>query len=95
MGAGFQVDRALVDAHCAPDVVVMHPLPRDSRAGAFDLSTDLDTDPRLAIFRQTDNGIPVRMAIFASLLGVDKLVQRSMRDAQWTSPTFIGPEDSL
>jgi aspartate carbamoyltransferase catalytic subunit len=94
-GASFQVNRALVDAHCAPDVVVMHPLPRDSRPGAFDLSTDLDTDPRLAIFRQTDNGIPVRMAIFAKLLGVDQLVQRSMRDAAWTPPAHIGPEDAL
>jgi aspartate carbamoyltransferase catalytic subunit len=94
-GASFQVSRALVDAHCAPDVVVMHPLPRDSRAGAFDLSTDLDTDPRLAIFRQTDNGIPVRMAIFAKLLGVDGLVAKSMRDATWTPPAHIGPDDAL
>jgi aspartate carbamoyltransferase catalytic subunit len=93
-GAAFEIDRALVDRVCRPDVVVMHPLPRDSRPGSHDLSSDLDGDPRLAIFRQTDNGIPVRMAIFASLLGVDKLVQRSMRDAQWTPPTFIGPEDA-
>ena len=42
----------------------MHLLPRDSRPGAADLSVDLNRDPR-AIFRQTDNGIPVRMAIFA------------------------------
>jgi len=95
VGAGFQVDRALVDAHCARDVVVMHPLPRDSRPGSFDLATDLDTDPRLAIFRQTDNGIPVRMAIFAKLLGVDKLVQRSMRDATWAPPAHVGPDDAL
>ena len=93
-GQAFQIDRALVDRVCKPDVVVMHPLPRDSRPGAHDLATDLDGDPRLAIFRQTDNGIPVRMAIFATLLGVDRLVQRSMRDAPWTPPTFIGPEDT-
>lgn len=92
---GFRIDRALVDAHCAPDVVLMHPLPRDSRPGAIDLSTDLDTDPRLAIFRQTDNGIPVRMAIFAQLLGVEGLVQKSMRDATWTPPVHVGPEDAL
>jgi aspartate carbamoyltransferase catalytic subunit len=93
-GPAFQIDRALVDRVCKPDVVVMHPLPRDSRPGAHDLAADLDGDPRLAIFRQTDNGIPIRMAIFATLLGVDKLVQRSMRDAQWMPPAFIGPEDS-
>jgi len=93
-GAGFEINRALVDAACRPDVIVMHPLPRDSRPGSHDLSADLDGDARLAIFRQTDNGIPIRMAIFAQLLGVDRLVQRSMRDAPWTAPTHIGPEDS-
>ena len=94
-GAAFEINRALVDRVCKPDVVVMHPLPRDSRTGSHDLSADLDGDARLAIFRQTDNGIPIRMAIFASLLGVDKLVQRSMRDASWTPPVHVGPEDSL
>jgi aspartate carbamoyltransferase catalytic subunit len=49
----------------------------------------------LAIFRQTDNGIPIRMAIFAKLLGVDRLVQRSMRDVTWTTPPHIGPDDAL
>jgi aspartate carbamoyltransferase catalytic subunit len=93
--ADYRIDRAAVDAWCRPDVVLMHPLPRDSRPGAHDLATDLDADPRLAIFRQTDNGIPVRMAIFAQLLGVDHLVQRSMRDAAWTPPEHIGPEDAL
>lgn len=91
----FRIDRAAVDAHCAPDVVVMHPLPRDSSPGAIDLSADLDGDPRLAIFRQTDNGIPVRMAIFAQLLGVEQLVQKSMRDATWKPPTHVGPEDAF
>ncbi len=47
---------------------------------------DLNHDPRLAIFRQTDNGIPVRMAIFAVLLGVEGLVPHSMRDASWRPP---------
>jgi aspartate carbamoyltransferase catalytic subunit len=73
----------------------MHPLPRDSREGANDLSTDLNPDPRLAIFRQTDNGIPVRMAIFAVLLGVEGLVQHSLRDVTWAPPSHIGPDDSV
>ena len=76
------------------DTIVMHPLPRDSRPGANDLSVDLNHDPRLAIFRQTDNGIPIRMAIFAVLLGVEGLVQHSMRDVTWQHPTHIGPDDS-
>ncbi|MBJ7262602.1 MAG: aspartate carbamoyltransferase [Burkholderiaceae bacterium] len=92
--ADFQVNTALIDAHCGPDTIVMHPLPRDSRPGANDLSVDLNHDPRLAIFRQTDNGIPVRMAIFAVLLGVEGLVRHSMRDVTWRHPSHIGPDDS-
>lgn len=93
--ADFQINRAIVDACCGPDTIVMHPLPRDSREGAFDLSTDLNHDPRLAIFRQTDNGIPVRMAIFAVLMGVESLVQHSLRDVTWSPPSHIGPDDSV
>ncbi|MGE8603943.1 aspartate carbamoyltransferase, partial [Bordetella trematum] len=93
--AEFQVNRAIVDTFCGPDTIVMHPLPRDSRPGANDLSVDLNEDPRLAIFRQTDNGIPVRMAIFAVLLGVEDLVQHSMRDVTWRHPSHIGPDDSV
>ncbi|MFA5490646.1 MAG: aspartate carbamoyltransferase [Candidimonas sp.] len=91
----FQVNKAVVDAFCDPDVIVMHPLPRDSREGANDLSVDLNHDPRLAIFRQTDNGIPVRMAIFAVLMGVEGLVRHSLRDVTWNPPSHIGPDDSV
>jgi aspartate carbamoyltransferase catalytic subunit len=91
----FQVNKAIVDQCCGPDVIVMHPLPRDSREGANDLGTDLNHDPRLAIFRQTDNGIPVRMAIFAVLMGVEGLVQHSLRDVTWSPPSHIGPDDSV
>jgi aspartate carbamoyltransferase catalytic subunit len=90
----FRIDRALVATRCARDTVILHPLPRDSTPGANDLSSDLDRDARLAIFRQTDAGIPVRMAIFAILLGVDHLVARSLRDAPWTSPARLGPNDA-
>jgi aspartate carbamoyltransferase catalytic subunit len=90
----FRLDRAAVKALCARDTVLLHPLPRDSTPGANDLASDLDRDPRLAIFRQTDNGIPVRMAIFAILLGVDHLVARDLRDATWISPARLGPADA-
>jgi len=90
----FQVRKSLVDAVCKPDTILMHPLPRDGRPGANDLSVDLNHDPRLAIFRQTDHGIPVRMALFAVLMGVEKQVARSMRDARWRSPAHIGPDDA-
>ena len=90
----FRIGRAAVKSLCARDTVLLHPLPRDSTPGANDLASDLDRDPRLAIFRQTDNGIPVRMAIFAILLGVDHLVARNMRDATWISPARLGPTDA-
>ena len=91
--ASFRVDREAVAKYCAEHTVLMHPLPRDSTPGANDLAGDLDRDPRLAIFRQTDAGIPVRMAVFAVLLGVDHLVARSLRDAHWISPERLGPRD--
>ena len=46
----------------------MHPLPRDSREGAQELDADLNDHPNLAIFRQSDNGVLVRMALFAMIL---------------------------
>lgn len=92
--ADFRIDRRVLGSLCRPDTVVMHPLPRDGTPGANDLSTDLDADPRLAIFRQTDNGIPVRMAIFAVLLGVEHLVARDLRDAPWIAPARLGPGDA-
>ncbi|WP_350030159.1 aspartate carbamoyltransferase [Caballeronia sp. GAWG1-1] len=91
----FQINQALVNEACGRDTLIMHPLPRDSRPGANDLATDLNHDPRLAIFRQTDNGIAVRMAIFAVLLGVEHQVRHSMRDATWKSPASIGPDDAV
>ncbi len=74
--------------------VLMHPLPRDGATEANDLSVSLNKDPRLAIFRQTDNGIPIRMALFASILGVDKQVERKFRPVGWWTPQAIGPDDT-
>ncbi|NRB54891.1 MAG: aspartate carbamoyltransferase [Salinicola sp.] len=92
----FVVDRGFLDRCCSPTTLVMHPLPRDSRPGANDLSTDLNGDPRLAIFRQTDNGIPMRMAIFAHLLQVEDQVEKDLRDVGWFVPNTYGiGEESL
>ncbi|AWD32326.1 Aspartate carbamoyltransferase catalytic subunit [Candidatus Kinetoplastibacterium sorsogonicusi] len=89
--SSFQINLAKLNLYCKKDTIVMHPLPRDSRPGSYDLSTDLDKDPRLAIFRQADNGINIRMAIFSSLLEVDDLIERSMKDAKWKSPKILRP----
>ncbi|XP_005099583.1 CAD protein isoform X3 [Aplysia californica] len=45
-------------------MVVMHPLPR-----VFEISPSIDTDPRAAYFRQAENGMYVRMALIALILG--------------------------
>ncbi|VVN02214.1 Aspartate carbamoyltransferase catalytic subunit [Pseudomonas fluorescens] len=89
----FQVNKSFIEAHCKSNAIVMHPLPRDSREEAYDLSTDLDSDPRLAIFRQTDNGVPIRMALFSMLMGVESQIEKNLRNATWKSPKFIGPND--
>lgn len=44
-------------------MVVMHPLPR-----LQEISTDFDTDPRAAYFRQMENGMFMRMAILDHFL---------------------------
>ncbi len=46
------------------DITVMHPLPR-----VGEISEDVDLLPNAAYFRQARNGIPVRMALLAMLLG--------------------------
>ncbi|MDN7131990.1 aspartate carbamoyltransferase [Halomonas sp. MC140] len=89
----FMVNRDFLDQRCGQSTIVMHPLPRDSRPGANDLNVDLNGDPRLAIFRQTDNGIPMRMAIFATLLKVDELIEKDLRPVRWYVPTQVGTLD--
>jgi aspartate carbamoyltransferase catalytic subunit len=89
----FTVHRRFMDQHCSPSTIVMHPLPRDSRPGANDLHVNLNGDPRLAIFRQTDNGIPMRMAIFATLLQVDDLIEKDLRPVRWFVPAQTGTLD--
>lgn len=89
----FVVNKRFMDARCTPDTIVMHPLPRDSRPGVNDLDVDLNGDPRLAIFRQTDNGIPMRMAIFATLLQVEELIEKDLRPVRWFVPKRLGTLD--
>ncbi len=79
----FRLNQAIYTAHCKPNTVIMHPLPRDSRAEANELDNDLNQHPNLAIFRQTDNGILIRMALFALTLGVFEDVHKSAREVTW------------
>ncbi len=47
-----------------PNLVVMHPLPR-----VDEITTDVDTLPNAAYFRQMKNGVYVRMALLSEVLG--------------------------
>jgi aspartate carbamoyltransferase catalytic subunit len=79
----FRLNQAIYTQYCQPNTVIMHPLPRDSRKDANELDSDLDDNPNLAIFRQTDNGVLVRMALFALVLDVAHKVDDFSHDVHW------------
>jgi aspartate carbamoyltransferase catalytic subunit len=81
----FRLNQQIYTQHFKSQTVIMHPLPRDSRAEANELDNDLNVHPNLAIFRQTDNGVLVRMALFALTLGVANIVQDFDRKVHWFS----------
>lgn len=79
----YRLNQAVYTQYCKPNTVIMHPLPRDSRTEANELDNDLNDNPNLAIFRQTDNGVLVRMALFALILDVADQVDQHARDVNW------------
>ncbi len=81
----FRLNQQIYTQHFKSQTVIMHPLPRDSRAEANELDNDLNVHPNLAIFRQADNGVLVRMALFALTLGVEHKVQDFDRAVNWYS----------
>lgn len=62
--SSYQVTRSTL-ARARADAIVLHPLPR-----VDELDFALDGDPRAAYFRQAAYGVPVRMALIASVLGL-------------------------
>ena len=79
----YRLNQSIYTRYCEPNTVIMHPLPRDSRQEANELDNDLNDNPNLAIFRQADNGVLVRMALFAMILDVVDQVDKSARDVNW------------
>lgn len=79
----FRLNQSIYTEFCKPNTVIMHPLPRDSRGNANELDNDLNENPNLAIFRQTDNGVLIRMALFALILDVVDLVDKYAKDVNW------------
>lgn len=59
----YVVDEALMNK-AKEKMIVMHPLPRVN-----EISYTVDDDPRAAYFRQMQNGMYVRMALLAAVLG--------------------------
>lgn len=81
----FRLNQEIYTRYCKSNTVIMHPLPRDSRQEANELDNDLNLNPNLAIFRQADNGILVRMALFALTLGVENKVSDYECNVPWFS----------
>lgn len=79
----FRLNQAIYTRYCQPNTVIMHPLPRDSRAEANELDSDLNQHPNLAIFRQTDNGVLIRMALFALILDVVDRIDDTATPVGW------------
>lgn len=59
--SSYIIDKAALRA-LPKDAVIMHPLPR-----VDEISAEVDKDPRAAYFRQVENGLYARMALFDHL----------------------------
>lgn len=79
----YRLNQSIYTQYCEPNTVIMHPLPRDSRGNANELDNDLNENPNLAIFRQTDNGVLVRMALFALILDITDQIDKHSRAVNW------------
>ena len=59
----YVIDKKFLE-NAKDDVIIMHPLPR-----VDEISTEIDSMPQSAYFRQAANGIPVRMALLGLVTG--------------------------
>lgn len=59
----YRITPELMD-RAKPNAIVMHPLPRVN-----EIDVRVDADPRAAYFRQVKNGMFIRMALLAAVLG--------------------------
>ena len=59
----YVVDAELM-SRAKEDMILMHPLPR-----VYEIAMEIDEDPRAAYFRQMENGMYIRMALLAAVLG--------------------------
>jgi len=60
----YSLTREMVERIC-PDLTILHPLPRVN-----EITPDVDSLPSAAYFRQVGNGVFIRMALIALVMGV-------------------------
>lgn len=63
----YVMNKELLETKCKPSVRIMAPLPR-----VDEISTDIDDLPNAVYFKQVKNGVAMRMAILAILLGKEE-----------------------
>jgi aspartate carbamoyltransferase catalytic subunit len=62
----YVINRENIIGKCKEEMIIMHPLPR-----VDEISPDLDNTKHALYFKQAANGVPVRMAMLAIVLGRD------------------------
>jgi len=77
----LQLGKSQLAAESLRDAILMHPLPRRD-----EISSELDGDPRAIYFKQAARGVPIRMSILASLLGVCDGLEQGSGGGQPTWP---------
>ncbi|HOJ23323.1 MAG TPA: aspartate carbamoyltransferase, partial [Armatimonadota bacterium] len=82
----YSIKRAMLDK-AKKDALIMHPLPR-----VDELDYRIDRDRRAAYFRQAGNGVPIRMALAALLLGAERTPDGT-RPPEARSATVRTPPD--
>jgi aspartate carbamoyltransferase catalytic subunit len=81
------VDKQLLKAKQFKDALVMHPLPRID-----ELAYEVDEDPRSMYFKQVASGVPIRMALIASLLGVKEIAVPQDQAGFASNTTDVPPQ---
>ncbi len=66
VAGSYKLDKASLEL-LKKDTYIMHPLPR-----VDEIATEIDDDPRAIYFEQAHNGVPVRSALLALVIGTIK-----------------------
>lgn len=70
----YSINQKLWQEYASPEAILMHPLPRNSQLNQLEIETDMDNHPKLAMFRQSANGVPIRMGLFVQMLGGEDIL---------------------